>query len=83
MIFLSQKRTLAPLSRDLHVVVRFWFDFGARIVISERECMCRYLMPAVSRRGRSPEQPAVPGVAEVHDGGARPPVPRAEGELEV
>ena len=40
-------------------------------------------MPAVSRRSRSPEQPAVPGVAEVHDGGARPPVPRAEGELEL
>ena len=38
---------------------------------------------AVSRLGRSPEQPAVPGVAEVHDSGARPPVPRAEGELEL
>ena len=29
------------------------------------------------------EQPPVPGVAEVHDGGARLPVPRAEGELEL
>ena len=45
--------------------------------------MYRYLMPAVSRRSRSPEQRAVPGVAEVHDGGVRPPVPRAEGQLEL
>ena len=35
MIFLSPKRTLAPLSRDLHVVVRFWFGFGAFCAIIE------------------------------------------------
>ena len=40
-------------------------------------------MTAVSRRSHSPKQAAVPGVAEVHDGGARPPVPRAEGQLEL
>ena len=52
------------------------------VIIEEEE---RILIPilVVSRRSRSPEQPAVPGVAEVHDGGARPPVPRAEGELKL
>ena len=58
-------------------------ELSVYTVISEGENLILIPMPAVSRRSHSPEQPAVPGVAEIHDGGIRPPVPRAEGELEL